>query len=221
VLVSCPVIGVGQPVCRPVDAPLEKFRQLLNERLFTSKQLDESFGVVRHSEAVVPGVSLDIVVGKDIDPLSFAKFYKGTIFASGIEKFGDRVPHVTVELGTISKVFKGSLIVQEFSYVTDAKIIEAELYCLAARRFAMQIICCVAIVTILIYIWSLIMRCSSIRISYHVLEYLRDIYKLLVESLFDHPICKHGICMGSNHASSPSLRERPLRHISSISIYEQ
>ena len=65
------------------------------------------------------------------------------------------------------------------------------------------------------------MRGLGVGISQHEFHDLSDVVKFSLGCLFDNPIGKDGIGMGSNHAAGPTLSEGPLGHVASISVDEQ
>ena len=70
-LISGPVIRVGKPKSWPIGTPFEENIEFLGKLFFASKKLDESFGIMRSIEAVMPSISFNVVVGKDVGPFLF------------------------------------------------------------------------------------------------------------------------------------------------------
>lgn len=47
---------------------------------------------MRHSEAIMPCISFNIIIGKNVDSFLFAERIKGAVFVLGIEEFSVFVP---------------------------------------------------------------------------------------------------------------------------------
>jgi hypothetical protein len=96
-LISCPVIGIWQPKGRPVLAPLEELSELGNKGLLPSKQLNEAFGIVRNGKAVVPSVTLDIVIGENVESLFGGYLDEGVVSELRLEELAFVVPNILVK----------------------------------------------------------------------------------------------------------------------------
>lgn len=126
-LVACPVVRVRKPESRPVFAVSEELREFLHKVFGSSEQLDESLGIVRHSKPVVPGVSLDVVVRKEVHSFFLGKFDKGPVFAPRVKEGSLLIPHVFVELRTVDKILMHVRKIQQLRNLTDSKVVEAQL----------------------------------------------------------------------------------------------
>ena len=96
-LISCPIVRIGEPKGWPVLTSFEEDIKLLSEFRFTSKKLDESIGIVRSVEAIMPCITLDVIVGKYINSLFVGNFLEGSVFVPGLKKFCFGVPNIFVK----------------------------------------------------------------------------------------------------------------------------
>lgn len=69
-LVTCPIVRIGQIESGPRLAPLKEDLELLHKGLLPSKQLYQTFWIMRSIEPVVPSIPFDIVVGENVKMLS-------------------------------------------------------------------------------------------------------------------------------------------------------
>lgn len=103
-LIASPVIRVRQCKARPKLTHCKHFFEFFDEGFLASEELNEPFSIVRHCEAIMPCISLDIVVGKDIDSFPLAERYEAAILELWIEESSIFVPDILVEFGPVSEV---------------------------------------------------------------------------------------------------------------------
>ena len=130
-LVSSPIVRVGQPLGRPILTEFEEFIQLLHELFLPSEEIDQTLGVMRNFESIVPGISFGVIFGKAVDSLSSGYFEEGTILISGIKEFSFGVPNIFVEFRSVQEIILGVGQIENASYLTDSEIVGAELESLA------------------------------------------------------------------------------------------
>jgi hypothetical protein len=131
VFVACPVVGIGEPESWPELAATEKSSKFFQEGCLSSEKLDESWGVVRDCESVMPGIPLNVVVGERIDPLFGWEGEEGTVGIPRIKEFGLVVPQGFVEGRSVQKVFLDRGLIGQGSHLTDPVVVETQLKGLA------------------------------------------------------------------------------------------
>lgn len=173
---------------------------------------------MRNLKSIMPSISLNIVIRKYIQPLLLAQFYERSISEFWIKKFSLVIPNILIKLGPVPEISDMISQVQQLGYFTYSKIIKTQLQSFTATGSLLTLIMKISILPIEVYCRSGIVGSVCIGISEHKVEYLCSICCLFIVGLFYQPICEDCVCMGSNHASCPSLCKWPLRHVSSFTV---
>lgn len=217
--IASPVVGIGEPESRPELTTTEEQGELLQEGGFPSEQGNEPLGVVGNCEAVVPSVSLHIVVGEGVDSFVGRELEKGAIGVLGFEKVGVVVPQVFVEGRPVHEILVNKCLIGEEGDLTDAEIVGTEFEGLADRRTSCVFETDEASFFVLEWVGAGVMRSLFIGIPEHVGQGGVDSFR--GEICLDCPVSEDGVGVGSNHAASPALGKGPFGHIPSFLVHQQ